>query len=152
MNKKELNDRLMSGIGNINVSGMHALRDLAKYGNVFAYAAVMEANMESNLREDYERLTTFTSDLSLAEWYFSIQGINAVKSTIRRFMPMCLDDYKYFAELVIAVNMKAWEMDKRNEPDWSEFYSELYYIVKDLYFEYFKGNQEAIDYYFDYVD
>ena len=152
MNKKELNDHLRSGFGNINVSGLHALQDLAKYGNVFVYAATMEANMERNLREDYKRLTTFTSDLSIAEWYFSIQGIDAVKSTIRRFMPMCLNDYKYFAELVIAVNMKAWEMDKRGEYGWSEFYSELYYLVKDLYFEYFKGNQEASDYYFDYVD
>jgi hypothetical protein len=48
--------------------------------------------------------------------------------------------------------MKAWEMAERKEREWSEFYSELYYLVKDLYFEYFEGNQEAADYYFDYVD
>ena len=39
-----------------------------KYGlqAVFAYAHWCERNFEANLREDYERKTTYTSDFSIA--------------------------------------------------------------------------------------
>ena len=125
-------------------------------GNVFNYAAWCEVNFEKNLREDYTRETTFTSDISIAEWFVGVEGIEAVTDTIYRCVTSWKDSVEYFAELIIAVNMKSWEHHARGNKNWSALYAELYYVVKDLYFEWFDENHEkyqaAMDYYFDYVD
>lgn len=125
-------------------------------GNVFNYAAWCEVNFEKNLREDYKRKTTFTSDISIAEWCVGVEGINAVADTVYRCVTEWKNSVEYFAELIIAVNMKSWEHHARGNKNWSALYAELYYVVKDLYFEWFNEEHEkyqvAMDYYFDYVD
>lgn len=125
-------------------------------GNVFNYAAWCERNFEKNLHEDYTRKTTFTSDISIAEWYVYMEGIEAVTDTIYRCVTEWKDNIEFFAELIIAVNMKSWEHHARGNQKWSSMYAELYYVVKDLFFEWYDDDNEkkseAIQYYFDYVD
>lgn len=121
--------------------------------NPLIYGAWCEHNMELNLREDTKRKYTFTSDLSIAEWFLPKEGIAAAYDTIEKeLIDWCYDDYKAFAELIISVNLKAWEHAARHNETWAMWYSEMYYRIKDLYFDNFADNDDAINYYFDYVD
>lgn len=125
-------------------------------GNVFNYAAWCERNFELNLREDYKRKTTFTSDFSIAEWCAEHEGVEAVLDTFKRAVIEWKDDIIFFAELIIAMNMKSWEHASRKNNEWSKLYAELYYLAKDLFFEWYddenEKSSEAIQYYYDYVD
>lgn len=122
----------------------------------FTYGAWCERNFEMNLREDYERKTTYTSDFSIAEWCVPVEGMNAIASTLRNALQNWRDDIKFFAEIVIVLNMKAWEHHARGNQNYSQMYSELYLMAKDLYFDWFdsdnKQHDKAIEYYYDYVD
>lgn len=97
------------------------------------------------------RKTTFTSDFSIAEWCECVER-GATLDTMKRCLLAWHTDKVYFAELVIATNMKSWEHHSRGNMEWSRLYADLYYFVKDLYFDWFAEDQEAIDYYYDYVD
>lgn len=127
-----------------------------KNGGVFAYSAIMEYNFEKNLREDYSRKTTFTYDFSIAEWFVKAEGVKAILDTFKNAATDWHDDIEYFAELIIAINMKSWEMHARGHNNWSDLYAELYYAAKDLYFDWFDDenpkHEEAMDYYFKYID
>lgn len=134
-------------------------KNFAKYGfqGVFVYANWCERNFEANLREDYERKTTFTSDFSIAEWcYYTKDGLTAIKDTLKNALTCWKDNVEYFAELIIAINMKAWEHAARGNHAWGNLYSELYYFVREMYFDWYddkhKDHGKAMDYYFDYVD
>lgn len=161
MKANEFNKTLTNGLNNVvaevgNVEGL--AKDFRKYGikDVFTYGAWCEHNFEKNLREDYERKTTFTSDLSIAEWCVPIEGIKAVVDTINDAAKSRRDDIEYFAELIIAVNMKAWEHNARGNAKWAEFYSKAYYVIMPLYFDWYDENHEnhgeAMEYYYNYVD
>ena len=129
-----------------------------KYGlqAVFAYAHWCERNFEANLREDYERKTTYTSDFSIAEWCVPAEGMSAIASTLRNALQNWRDSIEFFAEIVIVLNMKAWEHSARGNREYSRMYSELYLMAKDLYFDWFDSNnkqhKKAVQYYYDYVD
>ena len=152
MTDKEFNKRVDNDIVQVceQVENVENLSDeLQKFKGVFHYAAWCEHNFERNLREDYERKTTFTSDFSIAEW---CGGRAAVIDTLQRALKGWKSSIEYFGELLIAVNMKSWEHAARGNAEWAALYSELYYFVKDLYFDWFEGNDDAIDYYYDYID
>lgn len=131
---------------------------VAQYGSqgVFAYGAWCEKNFEANLREDYERKTTYTSDFSIAEWCVPIEGNHAIANTLKSAMDNWKDNIEFFAEIVIVLNMKSWEHYARKNMKYSKMYAELYYMVKDLYFDWFdeshEKHEEAIEYYMNYVD
>lgn len=156
MTKKEFNQRVKEMLANVlprKFETMHEDKIACK--NVFNYAAWCEVNFEKNLREDYKRKTTFTSDLSIAEWCESTER-GAMLDTLYRCLKEWHDNIEFFAELIIAVNLKSWEHHARKNPEWSAFYADLYYIVKDLYFEWFDESnpkhEAAANYYYDYVD
>ena len=156
MTKKEFKQRVKEMLANVcprKFETMHEDKIACK--NVFNYAAWCEVNFEKNLREDYKRKTTFTSDLSIAEWCESTER-GAMLDTLYRCLKEWHDNIEFFAELIIAVNLKSWEHHARKNPEWSAFYADLYYIVKDLYFEWFDESnpkrEAAANYYYDYVD
>lgn len=121
--------------------------------NPLVYGMWCERNMEMNLREDTERKYTFTSDMSIAEWFLPTEGIDATYDTIEReLIDWCYDSHEAFAELIISVNLKACEHAARHNETWAMWYSDMYLAVKDLYFDHFTGNEDAINYYYDYVD
>lgn len=161
MKANEFNKTLVNGLANVvaevgNVEGL--VKDFRKYGikDVFTYGAWCEHNFEKNLRDDYERKTTFTSDLSIAEWCVPVEGIKAVTETITRAATEWKNNIEFFAELVIAVNMKAWEHAARENAKWAEFYAKAYYVIMTLYFDWYDENHkkhgDAMQYYYDYVD
>lgn len=123
--------------------------DFGMFTNPFRYGAWCEKNLEANLREDYKRKTTFACDFGIAEW---CGGKKAVIDTFQRAIKEWKNNIEYFAELIISVQNKAWEMNARDYIGWSMLYSELYYIAKEAYFDWFEGNEIAEQYYFSYVD
>ena len=127
------------------------MEDLKYFKTIFIYAATCEYNFERNAAaiSGYKRLTTFTADLSIAEW---TGGKKDVIDTLKRCAKEWCNNHKYFAELVGVAQMKSWEHNARHNHKWSEFYADAYYYLKVLYFEHNKGNDEAIRYYFDNID
>lgn len=122
----------------------------------FMYGAWCEKNFEANLREDYERKTTYTSDFSIAEWCVPVEGMSAIASTLRNALTNWRDDVEFFAEILLVVNLKSWEHAARGNKHYGKMYGDLYYLVRDLYFDWFdkdnKQHDKAMQYYFDYVD
>lgn len=156
MNKKELNNRLAelkNNYADFEVDNLaQQLIIFDQYGGVFAYANWCERNFEANLRNDYKRKTTYTSDFSIAEWCVPIEGIKSVLDTFTKAIKYNVDNIEWMAEIIIVTNMKAWEHNARGNHKWATLYSELYLFAKDLYFDWYDGNDEAIQYYYDYVD
>ena len=158
MKATDFNERVLDGLTAIK-ERMPELEAMAETKmqckNVFNYAAWCEHNFERNLADRYERQTTFTSDFSIAEWCESVEQ-GAVLDTFKRAVTGWKDNITYFAELVIVLNMKCLEHHARNNHGWVELYSDLYYFAKDLYFDWFdeenEKHDEAINYYYDYVD
>lgn len=163
MTKKDFNARVKEMCAYVKQHKCDDMREqlkpfVQKYGfqAVFAYAHWCEYNFERNLREDYKRKTTYTADFSVAEWCVPVEGMSAIASTLRNALTNWRDDVEFFAEIVIVLNMKAWEHAERGNRQYSKMYSELYLATKDLYFDWFdKGNKQhdkAMEYYYDYVD
>ena len=156
MTRKEFNQRVKEMLANVEPRKLETMIEVkVQHKNVFNYAAWCEVNFVRNLRDDYKRKTTFTSDLSIAEWCESMES-GAVLDTLYRCLKEWHDNIEYFAELIIAVNMKSFEHHARKNYEWSAFYVNLYFIVKDLYFEWFDESnpksEDAVRYYMDYVD
>lgn len=113
------------------------------------YGIVCMSIMERNLADvGKERMTTYMSDLSIAEWY----GFGAVVDTIEKAIKQQANDVEYMAELVLCVNWKSWEHFSRGNNTWSKFYSVLYEMTYDLVLSYYKKDKEAMHYLFDYLD
>ena len=129
-----------------------------KYGlqAVFVYGMWCEKNFEANLRSDYKRITTYTSDFSIAEWCVPVEGMNAIASTLRNALQNWRDSIEFFAEIIIVLNLKAHEHAARGNWEYAEMYSDLYLEAKCLYFDWFdntnKQHDKAMDYYYQYVD
>ena len=117
------------------------------------YAYKCEAAFEMNLRSDYKALTTFFFDLSLAESY----GLDVFSKNLSKIINTYKNDIKSFAELILVLNNKAWLHDSAGAYNHAMMYSQLYYMLKELYFEWYEGKDktkynEAIDYYMKYID
>ena len=122
----------------------------------FTYGAWCERNFEMNLREDYKRITTYTSDFSIAEWCVPVEGMDAIADTLKNALDNWHDNIEWFAEILLVVNLKSWEHAARHNNEYGKMYSELFYMVQALYFDWFdesnKKHSEAMTYYYDYVD
>ena len=122
----------------------------------FTYGAWCERNFEMNLREDYSRKTTYTSDFSIAEWCVPVEGMSAIADTLRNALTNWRDSIEFFAEIIIVINMKSWEHAARGNNEYGKMYSELFYMVQALFFDWFDESNpkhsEAMTYYYDYVD
>ena len=163
MTKKEFNQKVSEMCAYVKTHKYDDMREqlrpfVQKYGMqaVFAYAHWCERNFETNLREDYKRKTTYTSDFSIAEWCVPVEGMSAIASTLHDALMYWHDNIKTFAEIIIVLNMKSWEHHARGNGEYSQMYSELYLMAKDLYFDWFDESHEdhddAMQYYYDYVD
>lgn len=124
--------------------------------DVFSYSGWCEKNFEKNLREDYKRKTTFAFDFSIAEWCVSVEGMNAISDTLKNVLTEYKDNVPYFAEILLVLNLKSWEHNARGNNKYMKMYAQLYYDVRDLYFDWFDAehvkHDEAMQHYFDYID
>ena len=130
-------------------------------GNVFHYAAAIEATFERHFADlsGYECITTFASDLAIAECY----GDNAILDTFDRVCDEWLPDYKFFTEFVLTLNWLSWFWHDHNEPDLSRLYADLYYEAEDKFFDHYRvaegdspevklEKNAATDYFFNTTD
>lgn len=159
MTKKDFNSRVKEMCDFIKAHKYDAIAGELILRNIrdpFTYGAWCEKNFEANLREDYERKTTYTSDFSIAEWCVPIEGMSAIASTMRNALQNWRDSIEFFAEIIIVLNLKSWEHAARKNNQYAQMYSDLYYMVRDLYFDWFdsdnKQHDKAMEYYYDYVD
>lgn len=121
---------------------------IKKFKDVFAYAAYEEANWKKNLEgmTDYQPFTTFYSDLSIGEWY----GMKGIKDTFKNVVKQWGKNYKYFTEFVLCLNHKSWEMYSRNNEEWCELYTNLYYKATEIAEKNFKGDE--LSYFYNIMD
>lgn len=118
--------------------------------SIFVYAAACEAMFENYLSEQtgYKRITTFYSDLSIAEVY----GADSIKDTYKRVMESWIDDIKFITEFCMALNIKSWQMAEEGKHDTGKLYSDLYYKCRESIFEHYKNDQESLNYFFETTD
>lgn len=128
--------------------------------DALTYAALEEQVVDSHYKhvnkmtgKNYEKLTTFYGDLSIAEWY----GKESIIDTYNTVVESWFDNVKFFTEFVMCLNLKCWEhygdaeADDTNESqELSELYASLFYKAKDLVYDKWTGDD--IDYFFDITD
>lgn len=155
METKEFNERLngISKLMFVNTNPMERVNNWMgnTIPNVFVYGAMSERTMEKNLAETSgrERQTTFMSDLSIGEWCESKKG---VLDTCKNAMKSWKDNVEYMAEFVLCVNWKSWEHHARGNAEWTKFYSLLYEFVRDLMYDYYEGDDDKMEYMYEYLD
>lgn len=118
--------------------------------NIFQYAAACESMFENYLKEQtgYKRITTFYSDLSIAEVY----GVGAIKETYNRVMKSWLKDIKYITEFCMALNIKSWQMAEEGKNELGQLYSDLYYKCRDAIYKKYENDSEKLNYFFETTD
>ena len=127
------------------------------FKNRFSYSQGVEAWCKALYEEmSGNQLTmTFASDLALEDWNGDTKSVYQLYKHIRKSW---IDDYKAFAEVVIAINLLAWANDKlikqgfENRESMRDFYSELYYESKKDYYKHYKGKLEECDYLYSMTD
>jgi len=96
----------------------------------------------------YTQLTTSFQDFSIAEKF----GVKAVKDTYKSLVDFCKVDYKYLTELEIVTNKKCWKKYYDGETELSQIYADMYYEVRDLFYELFGEDNDKVQYNFDLTD
>lgn len=152
MTKKEFNQRVKEMLANVEPRKFETMQeDKIACKNMFNYAAWCEVNFEKNLREDYKRKTTFTYDLSIAEWCDSTEH-GAMIDTLYRCLKEWYDNIEFFAELIIAVNLKSWEHASRKNNECGRMYAKMYYYTKDVFFDKYGKDDDAVAFWYNFID
>lgn len=112
------------------------------------HAARMERAWEQRVMDmsGYKRKTTFYSDLTIADAF----GVKAIKDTYKRVCKAWMSNIEYITEFAICLNHKSWEHQERE--DYCKLYSDLWYEISDKICEHYKGNEEAISYFYRVTD
>lgn len=106
--------------------------------NVFQAAMMSEKYFENVMAQNgYKRLTTFSSDLTIAEF---MEGEKGIKETFNRVVKDWKGFVKYFTEFVMSLNIKGWEHYEEGNESLSSLYSSLYYKTRDIALDTFKGD------------
>lgn len=104
MTKKDFNQKVSEMCAYVKQHKCDDMREqlkpfAQKYGGLqggLVYGMWCEKNFERNLREDYKRITTYTSDFSIAEWCVPVDGMNAIASTLRNALTNWRDNVEWF--------------------------------------------------------
>ena len=116
--------------------------------NIFQYAAAEEAKFEAMASESgYERITTFFSDLSIAEVY----GINAIRETYENVSNSWIGDYKFFTEFIMSLNWKIWEWYDRDDRV-ARVYDDLWRKAEALFLHRYEDDEKVMTYYYEVTD
>lgn len=86
----------------------------------------------------YHPISTFYEDFSIAERF----GLDAIKDTFKRAKESWLkpEHYEMATELAMALNWKCWRWNGAKD-DWSEFYANAYYEIRDWCYKNLKGDK-----------
>ena len=134
--------------------------------NALEYGALAENNWIANLNDitPFKPKFTFYSDFSIAEFYETRAGERgAVKETYDRVIEAWGNDYEALTEIVLVLNHKSWafhnKVDNRlmGADDscvdyYVRLYAKLYEEADDLFYETFKNDKKAMDYYYEVTD
>lgn len=134
--------------------------------NVLVYAATAEMNWKMNLEDmgDFRPKYTFYNDFSIAEFCeIYMRDRNAVKKTYNEVIKSWGKNIKAVTEIAMVLNHKSWAFyqgvdskylgcSDENKNYLAQLYCELYedcvaYIEKT-----YKGNDEALSYYYSVTD
>lgn len=86
---------------------------------------------------DYECVTTFWQDFSLAEMY----GTSAINDTFNRAFKEWKSNHIYLTELVMVLNHKMWGYYEYGNIEMSRLYQELYEKSNDYAWENLKDEE-----------
>ena len=126
------------------------------FKNVFSYAA----GMENWIKEAYNEIAgknltmTFPYDFAIADWY----GEKSVWDTYKNVRKQWLRDYKAFTEVAITLsylssaNSQLSIQGYEDREKFIDLYSSLYYTARDNFYDYYKDNEEAKDWFFEWTD
>lgn len=87
---------------------------------------------------DYECITTFWQDFSIAEL---MGGTPAIKDTFNRAFKKWKNNHIYLTELVMVMNHKMCGYYEYGNMQWSKLYQELYEKSNDYAWENLKGEE-----------
>ena len=127
-----------------------------RFNDVFRYAFSAEAWVKSYFASiGFECDHTFVSDLCIADW---LGNDSAVIDTYKKFVKEWGEDYKTFTEIVMCINLLSWFNNKlidegiEGREKWVDFYGDLYYTARGSFYEKFRNNEEACDWFFNCTD
>lgn len=127
-----------------------------KFKNVHSYACGIEKWVKDFYKEVSGRTLTMTfpMDFAIADWYDKASVID----TYKRVKDAYLNDYKAFTEVVVSLIYLAYANDQlrkqgvESRERFIELYEKLFYEAKELFYEHYKDNEEAQDYFFEWTD
>ena len=126
------------------------------FKNVFTYSA----GIESWVKEAYKSVCgrklkmTFPMDFAIADW----SGKDEVLDTYKNVVEAWGGNYKAFTEIAVSLAYLSYaqgQLKKQGISGRDEFidlYADLFYKAKDDFYEKFKGNDEATDWFFEWTD
>ena len=100
------------------------------------------------LAEDYQPLTTFQMDFTIADHF----GIKAIKDTYKSALLYAKTNYKYFTELVVVLNHKIWQHWEQHHDAYAKLYDTLWKEAREEFYNDFEDNDQACRYYFEITD
>ena len=116
--------------------------------DVFQYAAACEMWWKELVSESfnpYTPITTFFSDLSIAEFY----GEESIRETYRDVIASWGEDIKYITEFSMCLNHKIWQLYKHCDHI-ARVYDELWRKSVNYIVNHFEG--EDLSYYYRVTD
>lgn len=123
------------------------------FQNAMTYAAGMEEWVKKNYPSEMKY--TFTADFARIDWLMGIKGVLETYELVKQGW---LDNYKAFTEAVVSINMMSWAHYQLKRQGFAgrdtfiKLYSELYHQASNDFYEKYKGNEEATDYFFRMTD
>lgn len=124
-----------------------------KFQSVLSYAAGLEDWVNNSLPLGPLKYT-FVADFAIADWYSE----DSVKDTYEQVKREWLSNYKAFTEVVIALNMLSFANDALMKQGFEgrmpfiKLYASLYYKAQDDFYEEYRGNEVACDYFYQMTD
>ena len=115
--------------------------------NPLIYPASAEAWWKKMLADmtDYQPMTTFFADLSVAECFGEI----AIRDTYKRVINEWGSNIEYITEFVLCLNHKIWQLHEIDEPC-ASVYDELWRKGVDFVESHFTGDD--LSYYYRITD
>lgn len=107
-------------------------------------------HLAETLPNGYKPFTTFFEDLDIANQF----GKEGVRDTYNRVCEAWLGSYKYFTEFVLCLNLQCWDRYETygEKDELARLYSDLYYLAKDLLYDHYEQDEEAIEYIFNVLE
>jgi len=110
----------------------------------------MARMLKETLPGGYKPFTTFFTDLDIANGF----GVESVKDTYKRVTEQWLDDYKYYTEFVMCLNLHLWDRYQNHGKDdpLARLYNDLFFEAKEKLWNRWENDDEASEYIFNTLD